>query len=135
MCDCQHDDGGVSLMQLADQVHAMHTGLQTVVDEQHRKFSRIVYERARNTSATSITIQSQSRNRVLLQNGYVYSSAGAATLTLGDMVLQVPQGLTPIKDLALLLDPSDTRTLTSGSSGELSAYFFGEDLMNFGMVK
>jgi hypothetical protein len=96
--------------------------------EQFKKLPSTVDERSYLQSAASLTLQPQSRNLELITSMLAQVTSGPATLTIGDRVLPLPQGVTYWNGLSWFVTYEQVRSITQATVGVLSLELMGHEI-------
>ena len=76
----------------------------------------------------SINIPPQVSNPIIVESFIAYSSAGTATVTIGDHIIPIVQGLTVISSISMLRREASNSTLVTGVSGILYLEIMGRQI-------
>jgi hypothetical protein len=96
--------------------------------EQFKKLPSTVDERLYLNNAAALTLQPQSRNLELITSMLAQITNGPATLTIGDRVLPLPQGVTYWNGLSWFVTYEQARTLVQASAGVISLELMGHEI-------
>lgn len=79
-------------------------------------------------NALSLTVPCQVTNPVIIESIIAYSSAGAATIQIGDRVIPIPMGLSNLQGLAIIRNTNLNAILTTANAGTLFLELFGREI-------
>ena len=79
-------------------------------------------------NATTLTVPCQVTNPVIIESILAYSSAGAATIQIGDRIIPIPQGLSNLQGLTIIRNTNLNAILTTAAAGTIFLELFGREI-------